>query len=70
MYTSFRTPTHSLHKILQPYVAATVRVSSNEVLSSIGSPLIKTVTKTNKLLTTNDGSLQTDFALDLVPCYT
>ena len=35
-------------KILQPYVAATVRTHSDAVLSSTGAPLMKTVIKNNR----------------------
>ena len=68
IYASLRTPTHSLHKILQLYVAVTIRVSSNAVLTSTGAPLMETVTK-NQSSITNYGFLQTDFGSDLAPCY-
>ena len=41
---SFGSYLHSC-KIVQPYVAATVRMHSDAVLSSAGAPLMKTVTK-------------------------
>ena len=67
IYTSLRTPTHSLHKILQPYVAATVRVSSNAI--SLHGCSSDENSHKNKPSITNDGSLQTDFGSDLAPCY-
>ena len=47
-------------KILQPYVARTVRMHSDAVFSSIGASQIETVIK-NYFLSTNSGSLKNHF---------